>query len=115
MRKNAKGKTWKIVFHFHTLKQITFYVEMAALCNVPKSFLVHRGQGIKLQSYIASQGYKNYPEFLTISGKKWHDCITLYSYFEPHERKTKEKEYLTLKNQLRNLSLITNKVLINQV
>ena len=34
---------------------ITFYVEMAALCNVPKNFLVHRGQGIKLQSYIAKK------------------------------------------------------------
>ena len=34
---------------------ITFYVEMAALCNVPKSFLVHRGQGIKLQSYLAKK------------------------------------------------------------
>jgi DNA polymerase elongation subunit (family B) len=34
---------------------ITFYVEMAGLCNVPKSFLVNRGQGIKLQSYIAKK------------------------------------------------------------
>jgi len=34
---------------------ITFYVEMAALCNVPKSYLVNRGQGIKLQSYVAKK------------------------------------------------------------
>jgi DNA polymerase elongation subunit (family B) len=34
---------------------ITFYVEMSSLCTVPMNFLVNRGQGIKLQSYIAKK------------------------------------------------------------
>lgn len=32
---------------------LTGYVEMARICNVPISFLVFRGQGIKLTSYVA--------------------------------------------------------------
>jgi DNA polymerase elongation subunit (family B) len=32
---------------------LTGYVEMARICNVPMSFLVFRGQGIKLTSYVA--------------------------------------------------------------
>ena len=34
---------------------ITFYVEMSALCTVPMNYLVNRGQGIKLQSYLAKK------------------------------------------------------------
>ena len=32
---------------------LTGYIEMARICNVPISFLVFRGQGIKLTSYVA--------------------------------------------------------------
>lgn len=42
----------------HLLKKIdviTGYIEMAKLCSVPMSFLVFRGQGIKLTSYIAKK------------------------------------------------------------
>jgi DNA polymerase elongation subunit (family B) len=34
---------------------ITGYVEMASICSVPISFLVLRGQGIKLTSYVAKK------------------------------------------------------------
>lgn len=34
---------------------ITGYIEMANLCSVPIDFLVMRGQGIKLQSFLAKQ------------------------------------------------------------
>lgn len=34
---------------------ITGYVEMARICSVPVSFLVMRGQGIKLTSYVAKK------------------------------------------------------------
>ena len=34
---------------------ITGYIEMAKLCSVPKSFLVMRGQGIKLTSYVGKK------------------------------------------------------------
>ena len=34
---------------------ITDYIEMSSLCSVPMSFLVMRGQGIKLTSYIAKK------------------------------------------------------------
>ena len=34
---------------------ITDYVEMSSLCSVPMGFLVMRGQGIKLTSYIAKK------------------------------------------------------------
>ena len=42
----------------HLLKKIdviTGYIEMATICSVPISFLVFRGQGIKLTSYIAKK------------------------------------------------------------
>ena len=42
----------------HLLKKIdviTGYIEMASLCSVPLNFLVMRGQGIKLTSYIAKK------------------------------------------------------------
>ena len=42
----------------HLLKKIdviTGYIEMASLCSVPLDFLVLRGQGIKLTSYIAKK------------------------------------------------------------
>ena len=42
----------------HLLKKIdviTGYVEMAKICSVPINFLVMRGQGIKLTSYIAKK------------------------------------------------------------
>jgi DNA polymerase elongation subunit (family B) len=34
---------------------ITGYIEMSRICNVPISFLVFRGQGIKLTSYVAKK------------------------------------------------------------
>ena len=34
---------------------LTGYVEMASICSVPISFLVFRGQGIKLTSYVAKK------------------------------------------------------------
>ena len=34
---------------------ITGFVEMANICSVPMNFLVMRGQGIKLTSYIAKK------------------------------------------------------------
>jgi len=34
---------------------LTGYIEMAAICSVPISFLVFRGQGIKLTSYVAKK------------------------------------------------------------
>ena len=34
---------------------ITGYVEMSRICSVPISFLVFRGQGIKLTSYVAKK------------------------------------------------------------
>ena len=34
---------------------VTGYVEMASICSVPMSFLVLRGQGIKLTSYVAKK------------------------------------------------------------
>ena len=34
---------------------MTGYIEMAKLCWVPMSFLVYRGQGIKLTSYVAQK------------------------------------------------------------
>jgi DNA polymerase elongation subunit (family B) len=34
---------------------VTGFVEMASLCSVPISFLVFRGQGIKLQSFMAKE------------------------------------------------------------
>ena len=42
----------------HLVRKIdvmTGYIEMAKLCSVPMNFLVMRGQGIKLQSYIAKK------------------------------------------------------------
>ena len=39
---------------------ITSYIEMANLCSVPMGFLLQRGQGIKLQSYVSKKcGEKN--------------------------------------------------------
>lgn len=42
----------------HLMKKIdviTGYVEMARICSVPISFLVFRGQGVKLTSYVAKK------------------------------------------------------------
>ena len=45
-----------IVHHlFRKVDAMTGYVEMAKLCHVPMSYLVMRGQGIKLTSYIAKK------------------------------------------------------------
>ena len=43
--------------HYLLLKTdvLTGYTEMANICSVPTSFLVTRGQGIKLQSYLAKR------------------------------------------------------------
>ena len=44
---------------FNKIDVITGYVEMSRICSVPISFLVFRGQGIKLTSYVAKQCLKN--------------------------------------------------------
>ena len=45
----------------HLLRKIdiTGYIEMANLCSVPLDFLVMRGQGIKLTSYVAKKCREN--------------------------------------------------------
>jgi DNA polymerase elongation subunit (family B) len=40
---------------FNKIDVITGYVEMSRICSVPISFLVFRGQGIKLTSYVAKK------------------------------------------------------------
>ena len=40
---------------FNKVDVITDLVEMAKLCSVPMSFLIFRGQGIKLTSYVAKK------------------------------------------------------------
>jgi DNA polymerase elongation subunit (family B) len=40
---------------FLKMDVLTTYLEMAKICNVPISFLVFRGQGIKLASYVAQK------------------------------------------------------------
>ena len=43
-----------LVHHLMTkVDVLTGYIEMARICNVPISYLVFRGQGIKLTSYVA--------------------------------------------------------------
>jgi DNA polymerase elongation subunit (family B) len=45
-----------LVHHFmNKIDVITGYTEMASLCSVPMDFLVMRGQGIKLTSFIAKK------------------------------------------------------------
>ena len=45
-----------LVHHLMTKVDVfTGYVEMASICSVPISFLVFRGQGIKLTSYVAKK------------------------------------------------------------
>jgi DNA polymerase elongation subunit (family B) len=45
-----------IVHHLmNKLDIITGYIEMSSICSVPISFLVFRGQGIKLTSYVAKK------------------------------------------------------------
>jgi hypothetical protein len=40
---------------FNKIDVLTGYIEMANICSVPMSFLVLRGQGIKLTSYMAKK------------------------------------------------------------
>ena len=40
---------------FNKVDVVTDLVEMAKLCSVPMSFLIFRGQGIKLTSYVAKK------------------------------------------------------------
>jgi len=45
-----------LVHHlFNKIDVITGYIEMSRMCSVPISFLVFRGQGIKLTSYVAKK------------------------------------------------------------
>lgn len=44
---------------FNKADILTGFVEMAKICSVPINFLVMRGQGIKLTSYIAKNAEKN--------------------------------------------------------
>jgi len=50
---------------------ITGYSEMANICNVPISFLIFRGQGIKLTSYVAKKCREN--QMLMPDLEKSHD------------------------------------------
>jgi DNA polymerase elongation subunit (family B) len=46
----------RLVMHLFTkIDVLTSYVEMSSICSVPMSFLVFRGQGIKLTSYVAKK------------------------------------------------------------
>jgi DNA polymerase elongation subunit (family B) len=40
---------------FNKIDVVTGYIEMSKICSVPISFLVFRGQGIKLTSYVAKK------------------------------------------------------------
>ena len=40
---------------FQKIDIMTTYIEMSKICSVPISFLMLRGQGIKLTSYIAKK------------------------------------------------------------
>jgi len=44
---------------FNKVDVVTDLVEMAKLCSIPMSFLVFRGQGIKLTSYVAKKCREN--------------------------------------------------------
>ena len=45
-----------LVMHLFTkIDVLTSYIEMSSICSVPMSFLVFRGQGIKLTSYVAKK------------------------------------------------------------
>ena len=45
-----------LVHHLMTkIDVLTGYVEMSRICSVPISFLIYRGQGIKLTSYVAKK------------------------------------------------------------
>ncbi len=44
---------------FNKLDLLTGYIEMAKLCSVPIDYIVRRGQGIKLTSYIAKKCREN--------------------------------------------------------
>jgi DNA polymerase elongation subunit (family B) len=45
-----------LVHHiFNKIDVLTGYIEMARICSVPMSFLVFRGQGIKLTSFVAKK------------------------------------------------------------
>jgi DNA polymerase elongation subunit (family B) len=48
-----------VQYLFNKSDVLTGYIEMAKICSVPISFLVMRGQGIKLQSLIACECRKN--------------------------------------------------------
>ena len=63
---NEKGLSPNIVFDCNLVHQIfqkidimTTYIEMSKICSVPISFLMLRGQGIKLTSYIAKNVEKD--------------------------------------------------------
>jgi DNA polymerase elongation subunit (family B) len=60
----------------HLLKKIdviTGYVEMAKICSVPINFLVMRGQGIKLTSYIAKKCREKNVLMPTIEKPEYND------------------------------------------
>ncbi|NDF60457.1 MAG: hypothetical protein EB100_05190, partial [Crocinitomicaceae bacterium] len=60
---------------------ITGYVEMSRICSVPISFLVFRGQGIKLTSYVAKKCREKYtlmPDLeKTVDGDGYEGAIVL--------------------------------------
>ena len=52
---------------------LTGFVEMAALCSVPIEFLVFRGQGIKLTSYMAKKCRERGVLMPVLESKEWDD------------------------------------------
>ncbi len=52
---------------------LTSFIEMAALCSVPIEFLVFRGQGIKLTSYMAKKCRERGVLMPVLESKEWDD------------------------------------------
>jgi DNA polymerase elongation subunit (family B) len=52
---------------------ITSFVEMAALCSVPIEYLVFRGQGIKLTSFLAKKCRERGVLMPVLESKEWDD------------------------------------------
>ena len=51
---------------------VTGYIEMSKICSVPMNFLVMRGQGIKLTSFIAKK-CRDKDTLMPVVAKKFHD------------------------------------------
>jgi DNA polymerase elongation subunit (family B) len=63
-----------LVHHlFHKLDIMTGYIEMSRICSVPISYLVLRGQGIKLTSFVAKKCREKNTLMPDIEKKGTHD------------------------------------------